>query len=147
MASKEATQQTSVVFSFFAGAVAAVGAVRNALCRPKRFALGVPVRILLPVVHLLQKLPRLLLVCKGQASQAVLELKGVEEGPVLVVGKSVVYFLVPYYPSASGLSPISSQDWARSQGTDGRTDISTSFIQKVLPTRSLASTAAPCKPV
>jgi hypothetical protein len=51
----------------------------------ERLALGRLVRIFLPLVDLLLELFCLFLVCKAQASQTVLQLKGVEESPVLVV--------------------------------------------------------------
>jgi hypothetical protein len=57
--------------------------------------LGLPARVLFPVVHLLHKLFRFLLVYKGQACKAVFELEGVEKGPVLIVSPGVEYFLVP----------------------------------------------------
>jgi hypothetical protein len=51
--------------------------------------------VLFPLVHLLLELPSLLLVHKGQAGEALLELKGVEKGAVLVVPPGVEYLLVP----------------------------------------------------
>lgn len=51
--------------------------------------------ILLALVHLLLELLCFLLIGKRQTGQAVLELKGVEEGTVLVVLERVVDFLVP----------------------------------------------------
>lgn len=54
-----------------------------------------PARILLALVHLLLELLRLLLVHEAQAGEAVLQLEGVEEGPVLVVVPHIEDFLVP----------------------------------------------------
>lgn len=51
--------------------------------------------ILLSLVHLLLELLGLLLVDKAQASEAFFELKGVEEGSVLVVGPRIEDLLVP----------------------------------------------------
>jgi hypothetical protein len=53
------------------------------------------VSILLTFIHLLLELLCFLLICKRQAGQTVLELKGVEEGSVLVVLEGVVDFLIP----------------------------------------------------
>lgn len=53
------------------------------------------VRILLALVHLLLKRLGLLLVGKGEAGEALFQLKGVEEGAVLVVGEGVVDLLIP----------------------------------------------------
>jgi hypothetical protein len=65
---------------------------------------GCLARILLPVIHLLEELFRLLLVDEGQAGLAVLQLKGMEEDAVLVVVPILVDFLIPYYPPVSGLA-------------------------------------------
>ena len=62
--------------------------------------------VLLAIVELLLKCPGLLLIGKGQAGQTVLELKGVEEDAVLVVGEGVVDLLVPNDASGLGL-PVS----------------------------------------
>ena len=51
--------------------------------------------ILFPIIHLLLKFLGFLLICEGKACQAVLELKRVEEGPVLVVIERIVYLLIP----------------------------------------------------
>lgn len=56
----------------------------------RRFA-----RVLLSVVHLLQKRLCLLLIHEGEGSQTVLSLECMEEGPVLIVGPDVVYLLIP----------------------------------------------------
>jgi hypothetical protein len=53
------------------------------------------VSILLAFVHLLLELLCFLLISKRQAGQTILELKGMEEGSVLVVLEGVVDFLVP----------------------------------------------------
>lgn len=70
---------------------------------PKRRFQGCLACILFPVVHLLQKLLRLLLVNEGESGQAFFELKGVEEDAILVVVPILVDFLVPNHPSVSGL--------------------------------------------
>lgn len=59
--------------------------------------------ILLALVHLLLELLCFLLIGKRQTGQAVLELKGVEEGTVLVVLERVVDFLVPDDAAVGGL--------------------------------------------
>lgn len=66
--------------------------------------LGGPACVLLPVVHLLEEQRGFLLVDKGEASDAVLDLEGVEEGAVLVVGPRVEDLLVPYHASVGRLS-------------------------------------------
>lgn len=67
------------------------------LLRParKRPRPRILMRILLPLIHLLLKLLRLLFIRKAQARHTVLQLKTMEEGPVLVVLESIVDFLVP----------------------------------------------------
>lgn len=73
------------------------------LCRTAkwRFLRGL-LRILLPVVHLLEELLRLLLVHKGQARQTFLQLERVEKDAVLVVTPCVEDLLVPHNSSVSG---------------------------------------------
>ena len=121
----------------------------------ERLVLCVLVGVLLAVVDLLLERLGLLLVGEGEGGQAVLELEGVEEDAVLVVGEVVVDLLVPDDATVGRLQHAMSarplflspplprpQKQARI-----RTEMSTSLIQKVLPTRSFASTAAPCRPV
>ena len=111
----------------------------------KGLALGVLVGVLFAVVELLLECSGFFLVGKGQASQAVLELECMEEYAVLVVREGVVDLLVPN--DASGLRlPVSVCGflWI---GLLERTDMSTILSQKVFPTKSLASTTAPCSPV
>ena len=121
----------------------------------KWLVLCVLVGILLAVVDLLLEGLGLLLVGEGEGGQAVLELEGVEEDAVLVVGEVVVYLLVPddatvgrlqHAMSARPLFLSSPLPRPQKQARI-RTEMSTSLIQKVLPTRSFASTAAPCRPV
>ena len=69
----------------------------------KRLILCVLVCILLAFVHLLLELLCFLFICKRQAGQTVLELKGVEEGSVLVVLEGIVDFLVPDDAAVRGL--------------------------------------------
>lgn len=61
------------------------------------------VSVLLSFIHLLHERPCFLLVNERQSGQTfwVLQLKRVEESPILVVLKSVVYLLVPYHSSVS----------------------------------------------
>jgi hypothetical protein len=61
----------------------------------ERLVSGVLMRILLPLIHLLSKLLRLLLVRKAQPCHAVLQLECVKEHAVLIVLKCVVDLLVP----------------------------------------------------
>ena len=61
----------------------------------KRLAPRILMRILLPLIHLLLKLPRLLLVREAEPKTALLTLKTVEEGAVLEVLERVVDLLVP----------------------------------------------------
>ena len=68
----------------------------------ERLTLGRLVRILLPLIDLLLELLCLLLICKAQASQTVLQLKGVEKRPVLVVLERVVDFLIPEDATVGG---------------------------------------------
>jgi hypothetical protein len=62
-------------------------------------------RILFPVIHLLQKLFRLLLVDEGQSRQAFLQLEGMEKNAVLVVAPVLKDLLVPDHSPVSGLPP------------------------------------------
>lgn len=52
-------------------------------------------RILLPLIHLLLKLLRLLLIRKTQPRQTIFQLKRMEECPVLVILEGVVDLLIP----------------------------------------------------
>lgn len=61
------------------------------------------VSILLSLIHLLLELLGLLFIRKRQTGQTLLELEGVEKDPVLVVGKGVVDFLVPYHAAVGRL--------------------------------------------
>ena len=63
---------------------------------------GVLGRVLLAVVHLLLEGAGLLLVGEGEGGQAAVDLKGVEEDAVLVVGKLVVDLLVPQHAALGG---------------------------------------------
>jgi hypothetical protein len=65
----------------------------------ERLASRILMRILLPLIHLLLKLLRLLLIGKGQAEHALLALEAEEEDAVLVVREGVVDFLVPEHPT------------------------------------------------
>ena len=65
-----------------------------------------------------------------------------KESPVLVVVERVVNFLIPYH-AAIGTLPVVQYCTHIKQEGGHHTEISTSLIQKVFPTRSSASTAAP----
>lgn len=69
----------------------------------ERSGLGGLACVLLALVHLFLELLGLLLIDKAEAGHAVLELEGVEEGPVLVVAPRVEYLLIPYDTAHSGL--------------------------------------------
>ena len=66
-------------------------------------SLGALTGVLLPLVHFLFECFRFLFVHKGKARQAVLQLKGVKEGTVLIVVEWIVDLLIPYDPSIRGL--------------------------------------------
>lgn len=59
--------------------------------------------ILLPVVHLFEKLLRLLLIDEGESRKTLLQLESVKEDAVLVVAPIFEDLLVPYYSAISGL--------------------------------------------
>lgn len=84
--------------------IAAVRArtIRGPCDHAKRLALGVFVRILLPLIHLLLELLRLLLVGERQAGETLLELESVEECAVLVVLEGIVDLLIPYDAAIQG---------------------------------------------
>lgn len=110
----------------------------------KRLGPRIFVGILLPFIHLLLESFRLFLVGEGQASHAVFKLEGVEEGSVLVVLEGIIDLLVPDYTAVRRLQHVSE---VLGFHRETHTDMSTSLIQSVLPTKSLARTAAPCSPV
>lgn len=62
----------------------------------ERLVSRILVCVFLAFIHLLLELLRFLFIRERQAGQAILELKGMEEGAVLVVLECVVDFLVPY---------------------------------------------------
>ena len=113
----------------------------------KRLVPRVLVRVLLAVVHLLLERLGLFLVRKGQPGLAFFQLKRVEEDAVLVVREGVVDLLVPDDAAVGGLQVSADACACEDRGIQELTDMSTSLIQKVLPTKSFASTAAPCRPV
>lgn len=97
MSPKDAPKQAMFVMSSSSSSSLAVcGASKRCLYRS--FA-----RILLPIVHLLHELLRLFLVDEGQSCETFLELKGMEEGPILVIVPCVVDLLIPYNSSVSRL--------------------------------------------
>jgi hypothetical protein len=116
--------------------------------RPEWLNFGSLGSILLSIIHLLLKLLGFLLIDKRECGEAFFKLERMEEGSVLVVGKSIVDFLVPYHTSVGRLNPGAS---ACAHGSHCvvfvRTEMSTSLIQKVFPTVSFDNTAAPCRPV
>ena len=65
-----------------------------------------------------------------------------KESPVLVVVERVVNLLIPYYAAIGALAVIQYRTHTEQEGGH-HTEISTSLTQKVFPTRSSASTAAP----
>lgn len=87
---KQTTQQTVLVLGLVVGA--AKGGITCGFAG-----------VLLPVVHLLLELSRLFLVDKGESGKALLELKAVEVGAVLVVAPNVVDLLIPNDTSIRGL--------------------------------------------
>lgn len=107
--------------------------------------LGIFMGILFAIVNLFLESLCLFLVCKRQPCKTLLEFKGVEKDSVLVVGECVVYLLVPDDTSTSRLLSLVQDNILVIY--QAPTEMSTIFSQKVLPTRSLASTTAPCKPV
>jgi hypothetical protein len=68
----------------------------------ERLALGRLVRILLPLVDLLLELLCLLLICKAQTGETVLQFESVEERAILVVLERVVDFLIPEDTTVGG---------------------------------------------
>lgn len=100
--------------------------------------------VLLSVVHLLLEGFGFLFIDKTKASQAIFEFEGMEENSILVIRESVVDLLVPEYTAVGGLYPVS---YRLTPMPKILTEISTSLIQNVFPTKSLARTAAPCSPV
>jgi len=68
----------------------------------KRLALGIFVRILLPLINLLLELLCLFLIRKAETRETVLELESVEERAILVVGECVVDFLIPQNTTVGG---------------------------------------------
>lgn len=76
--------------------------VRSGSLGAKGLVAGVLVGVLLAVVHLLLEGAGLLLVGEGEGGQAAVDLKGVEEDAVLVVGELVVDLLVPQHAALGG---------------------------------------------
>ena len=113
-------------------------------CCAKWLVPRVLMSVLLAVIHLLLECLRLLLVCKRESRQTFFELETMEEDAILIVYEGIVYLLVPDDATVGRLQPVSI---GRASCWRILTEMSTSLIQKVLPTRSFASTAAPCSPV
>lgn len=86
---KEASQEAVAM------ALSVCGGPTGACSCAKGLVLCVLVGVLFAVVDLLLERLGLLLVGEGEGGLACLELKGVEEDTVLVVGEGVVYLLVP----------------------------------------------------
>jgi len=115
-------------------------------CRAtKRLTLGILMRILLPLVHLLLELLGLLFVHERQTSHTLLQLEAVKECAILVILKRIVDLLVPDNSTIGRLrlSAMYTLIGAPLQLTETSTNLS----QNVFPTRSFASTTAPCRPV
>jgi hypothetical protein len=91
--------------SEYAAEYSMVLVVTGAGCRaPEARFLGGLACILLPLVHLLQELLRFLLIHKRQSSEALFQLKSVEEDAILAVPPILENLLIPYYSSVPGLS-------------------------------------------
>lgn len=71
MTAKQATEETALVMRCAAAERGSLGGLR---------------RVLLPFVHFFLELPRLLFVDEGQTGPAFLELEGVEESSISVIG-------------------------------------------------------------
>lgn len=69
----------------------------------KRSSLGALAGMLLPLVHFLFELFRLLFVHEREARHALLQFEGVKEGTVLIVVEGIVDLLIPYHTSIGGL--------------------------------------------
>lgn len=82
-------------------------AIARLRCASEWLVPGVLVSVLLPIIHLLLELLRLLLVREREPCHAILKLEGVEEGAVLVVRKGVVDLLVPDHAAAGWLYSVS----------------------------------------
>ena len=77
-----------------------ISRLRRPTC--KRLTPRILMRILLPLIHLLLKLLRLLLIRETQPKQTLLSLKGKEKRSVLIILESIVYLLVPNYAAVGG---------------------------------------------
>ena len=75
-------------------------------CTLKWSSFGGFTRILLPIVHLLLKLFRLLLVGEGETCKTFLKLERVEKDSVLVIVERVINFLIPYDPTIGTLDAV-----------------------------------------
>ena len=69
-----------------------------------------------------------------------------KESPVLIVVKGFIDLLIPYHAATGSLNIIKHHVRVE-QERNYHTEISTNLIQKVFPTKSSASTAAPWSPV
>ena len=69
-----------------------------------------------------------------------------KESPVLIVVERFINLLIPYH-AATGSLNIVKYHVRIEQERNYHTEISTNLIQKVFPTKSSASTAAPWSPV
>ena len=65
-----------------------------------------------------------------------------KKGPVLIVVERIVNLLIPYHATIGTLASCKYRIYTKQKGGH-HTEISTSLIQNVFPTRSSASTAAP----
>ena len=59
-------------------------------------------RILLPLINLFPKLPRLLLIPKTQPKQHLFPLERMEKRAILIILKRVINLLIPYHASVGG---------------------------------------------
>lgn len=72
-------------------------------CRSERIRSCCLARILLAIMHLLEKGLCFLLVHKGEAGEAILRFERVEKRPVLIIVPCIVNLLVPYHSPVCGL--------------------------------------------
>ena len=66
-----------------------------ATCPLERIGLGLITRILLAIIDFLLELFRFFLADERKASKTILQFKGMEKGPVLIVVELLINFLVP----------------------------------------------------
>jgi hypothetical protein len=97
MTAEKATEQTMVLFLIMRAIAVPYS------CGAKRFGFGILVGILLSFVHLFLERLGLLFVDKRQPRKAFFKLKRVEEYAILVVLKTIIDLLIPYYSAVCRL--------------------------------------------